>query len=131
MSHLVCVLFLRAREEAPADKTSKLTLPFPSLPFPFLPLQVNPLISFQTLNINVTSWNTEKRTAVSWVINGVRTRDQQNVAAPAISCLFQDPQGIIETAWSFYDDNLVTGKQAMRDDPFNASTIVAYVSFFV
>ncbi len=52
--------------------------------------QVNPLISFQTLNIPVMSWNTEKRLGFSWVINGVRTSDGQAVYAPAITALFMN-----------------------------------------
>jgi len=87
---------------------------------------VSPAINFQVQNINVTSWNTEKRTAFSWYINGVRTSDGEDVQAPAISCLFQNPAGIIQYAWSFFDDTLIQGRERPRDQPFNSTAIVKY-----
>jgi len=84
---------------------------------------VNPLISFQSLNIPVMSWNTEKRLAFSWTLNGVRTRDGEDVNAPVISALFCDTNGMIEDAWSFYDDTSIKGGSPVAP-PFNASGIV-------
>lgn len=84
--------------------------------------QVNPLISFQELNIGINSWDMTKRTAFSWVINGVRTRDQMEVFAPAISVFFQDKTGYISEAWSFYDDTLVQGTR-QSSPPFNGSAL--------
>jgi len=84
--------------------------------------QVDPLISFQTLNIPVMSWNTEKRLGFSWVINGVRTSDSQSVYAPAITAMFMDTNAVIQDAWSFYDDNLIkTGIPTIP--PFNSTNI--------
>jgi len=84
--------------------------------------QVDPLISFTELIIPVMSWNTEKRLGVSWVINGVRRRDGQNVYAPAITAMFMNPEAQIEDAWSFYDDSLIKTGVA-RDPPFNSTNI--------
>ena len=70
----------------------------------------------------MTSWNTEKRLAFSWVINGIRTSDSQDIYAPAISQFFMNPQAQIEEAWSFYDDSLVTGVRR-APPPFNSSAI--------
>jgi len=81
--------------------------------------EVDPLISFQILNIPVVSWNTEKRLAFSWVINGVRTSDGKDVYAPAITAMFMNTQAQIEEAWSFYDDSQIQG----RAPPFNGSLI--------
>jgi len=83
--------------------------------------QVDPLISFQTLNIPVMSWNTEKRLAFSWVINGIRTKDGQDVYAPAITAMFMNPAAQIEEAWSFYDDHAITPPSSVSSPPFNSS----------
>lgn len=84
--------------------------------------QVNPLISFQTLNIPVMSWNTEKRLGFSWVINGVRTSDGQAVYAPAITAMFMNRNAQTEEAWSFYDDQLIKTGVATAP-PFNSTQI--------
>jgi hypothetical protein len=65
---------------------------------------VNPLLSYQLLNIPVTSWNQEKRVAFRWELNGIRTSDNMQVTTPAITHLFCDRNGKIETAYSYYDD---------------------------
>lgn len=86
--------------------------------------QVDPLISFTTLTIPVMSWNTEKRVGFSWVINGVRTSDGENVYAPAITAMFMDSNAMIQDAWSFYDDNLIKGTRRASDPPpFNSTNI--------
>jgi len=85
--------------------------------------EIDPLVAYQTLNIPVNSWNMEKRTAVRWTINGVRTSDHSAVSAPAISVFFQNKTGGIDDAWSFYDSRAAAGVSA-PSAAYNASAIV-------
>lgn len=50
-----------------------------------------------------TSWNMERRVAFSWKITGVNKETKKNVDVRAISMLFLDSEGKIETAWDFLD----------------------------
>ena len=69
----------------------------------------------------------DKSLAVAWTINGVRTLDSTNVAAPAITAFWMDRNANIETAQSYYDDSLINGGGSAP--PWNATSIVnAYVS---
>jgi hypothetical protein len=85
--------------------------------------QVDPLISFQELNLPVVSWNNEKRSAFRWTINGVRVRDGADVSAPAVTAFFMDTTGLIENAYSFYDTSLVSGLPRVTAT-FNATSLV-------
>jgi len=70
---------------------------------------ISPLISYTQKLIDVHNWEMQVRTAFSWTINGIRTQDNTPVSAPAISFFLQDQQGLIKTAWSFYDPATVHG----------------------
>jgi len=50
-----------------------------------------------------TSWNMEKRVAFSWTITGINKETSKHVSVKAISMLFLDKDGKIETAWDFLD----------------------------
>jgi len=55
------------------------------------------------MEIDVMSWNTEKRTAFQWTINGILLSTGEQVSVPAISNLFMDPDGTIQKAWDWLD----------------------------
>lgn len=89
--------------------------------------EVNPLVSFQELNVPVNSWDMSKRTAFRWTINGVKTEGSTPVSADAISAFFQDKSGLIKEAWSFYDAGAVAGKQATKAPANISAAIDTYV----
>jgi len=55
------------------------------------------------LQINVTSYNAEKRSAFQWTINGVLASTGEQVSVPAITALFMDKDGTIQNAWDWLD----------------------------
>lgn len=85
--------------------------------------EVSPLVSFQRSNIQVTSWNEDKRMAFVWTLNGLRGTDGSAVSVGAISTLYMNQTGSIQDAFSFYDDSLL--RTGVRSDapPFNGSVV--------
>jgi hypothetical protein len=92
--------------------------------------QVNPLISFQELNIRILNWQGKPRVAFRWTINGERTKDKYLVSAPAISHIFQDSNGSITEAYSFYDTSLITGSGSPTPVPESIRDIASQFSRF-
>eukprot|EP00051_Salpingoeca_urceolata_P019914 m.294153 g.294153 ORF g.294153 m.294153 type:complete len:304 (-) comp19501_c8_seq2:217-1128(-) len=91
--------------------------------------KVDPLLSFQELNIPVMSWNTEKRAAFRWTINGVRAKDGSTVSADAITGVLADSNWKIQKAWSFYDDQEIDPPTGMTEadrfvPPFDPTQLV-------
>jgi hypothetical protein len=83
---------------------------------------INPLISYLDQTIAVQSWDTTKRLGFSWMINGVRASDGVNIATPAISAFWLTSDALITSAFSFYDDQALSAKQATP--PFNPRSII-------
>eukprot|EP00301_Raphidiophrys_heterophryoidea_P021125 c5647_g1_i1.p1 GENE.c5647_g1_i1~~c5647_g1_i1.p1 ORF type:complete len:323 (+),score=90.26 c5647_g1_i1:51-971(+) len=77
--------------------------------------QFTMLFCDSSLNISVTSYNGEKRIAFQWTINGVLYSTGEQVEVPAITTLFMDSDGTIQTAWDFLDPT-----------PFNPSLKTGY-----
>ena len=88
---------------------------------------LTPQINFVEKTIAVQSWDTSKRLAVSWTINGLKpnpsTADGSPTSVRAISALFLEKNQSIANAWSFYDDTPFTTGEA-GPEPFNASSLI-------
>jgi len=83
------------------------------------------------MEIDVRSYNAEKRTAFQWSINGVLVSTGQQVTVPAISALFMDKDGTIQNAWDWLDPTPFGGKPDVNSmDVVNMTEIVrVYMNF--
>jgi hypothetical protein len=55
------------------------------------------------IEIDVMSYNAEKRTAFTWTINGILASTGEQVSVPVITALFMDKDGTIQNAWDWLD----------------------------
>lgn len=83
---------------------------------------MNPLISYLDNVIAVQSWDTTKRLAFSWMINGQRAKDGTNSNTPAISSFFMTADALITEGFSFYDDQILSGTN--NAPPFNPDKVI-------
>jgi len=82
------------------------------------------------LEIDVRSYNAEKRTAFSWNINGVLASTGQQVTVPAITALFMDKDGTIQEAWDWLDPAPFGNAQPNSMEVVNMTEIVrVYMNF--
>jgi hypothetical protein len=85
------------------------------------------------LEIDVMSYNSEKRTAFQWTVNGILAKTGEQVSVPAISTLFMDADGTIQTAWDFLDPSpfgLAPLPQESKDNDIDINEIVRqYMNF--
>jgi len=65
--------------------------------------QFDILFCDSNFEVDVVSYNAEKRTAFSWTINGILKSSGAQVIVPAITNLFMDKDGTIQNAWDFLD----------------------------
>lgn len=76
--------------------------------------QFTELFCDSSLNISATSWDTEKRIAFQWTINGVLYSTGDPVSVPVITTLFMDPDGTIQTAWDFLDPSAISAPHPIK-----------------
>jgi len=85
---------------------------------------MNPLISYLQTLVAVESWDTTKRLAFSWTINGQTVKTGANTASPAISAFFMTADALIEEAFSFYDDQILSTGVKAATPPFDPSKVI-------